>query len=794
MTCTIALSALTPVMSGGQLVSISLQGSVQFSGGDHCSSLDISVSCGPVGVTQNVPLYLWTPTSGSFTAQFPNLPPGITNCCGHDVTVTISCPACGTHTYLLPLNCSSKCPDLAGITCTVGPCQYDGMVQLSCNAQVAALNGFTSGFTVQWEINGSPVGSPIAVTAPGWVPAVFTVPGAGQTITLSLVVVIPGVSCPPIGMTVTLPACGQGCSPIQIDSHVGECNKDGTRPVTITAVLTGGTATTQISATMTSPCGTVNGSNAGSLTLTNSCNLGPGTYTVTVTAVGCHAQTYTFTVPACCPKITISHTAGDCRDDDKRNVTITAVLTGASTLPIHATMTGPCGSVNQSGTGSVTLTSSCALSPGTYTVTVTVAGCPSQTYTFTVAECCPKIVISHKVGDCNHDGTRPVIVTAVLTTGSSTINATMTGPCGSTSGTGSATVTLTESCNLNTGSYTVTVTVEGCPPQTYTFDIEDCCPKVDFEAIVKGVPICEAYPRPVIIKATVTPHTGVSTTATLIDIATNTVMATGTGSTPFVLVGSGNYGEGTHQVGVTFAAPLKCPPQYFQFCVPVCETLKCFNLRTLIVIALSTFFAIACMNGIAALAAYLSSAPWWLFGRYLDYLTLSSTLGMIMTAAIILAVLLLIWWRLCIKFWGIQIGACCWSCCIFRIILWQVPMIVGICLLWFLATCWLLNLVSALVLFLIAYLFFLWWRNNCCPGKCDALFYMLTALLAAGLVIGAIDYANVTSVAVNAPNALSAYIPWYVSLLWAATTIVRLIIGWTAIAWLIKWGICMSKD
>jgi hypothetical protein len=786
------LSALTPLMSGGHLVGIDVQGTVQFSGGSHCTDISVVVCCGPVCVDQTVPLFMWTPTWGGFDIQFTNLPPGIQNCCGQTVSVKVGCPGCGYQTFLLPLNCDKKCPDLATLVCDVGPCQYNGSVQINCSAQITALNSYPS-VTVQWEWNGNPVGSPVTLTAPGPVSTVITLPGGGQAVTVSLVVVSPANTCPPITTTVTLPTC-QGCLPINISSTVGQCDLKGVRPVTITAVLTGGTPTTQISATMTGPCGTVTGSNAGVLNLTSSCSLGPGTYSVVVTAAGCHGQSYTFTVPECCPKITISHSEGDCHADDTRPVTITAVLTGASSAAvINATMSGPCGSVSQSGTGSVTLTNSCALSAGNYTVTVTPAGCPPQIYSFTVKQCCPKIAISHTVKDCNADGTRPVTITAVLTAGSATtsINATMTGPCGTISQVGTGTLTLTDQCDLNTGSYAVTVTPMGCPPQTYTFNVEDCCPKVDFKVEVLGDPICnDKHTRPVVITATVTPHNGVQTTATLVDSATGSTMASNSGSTTFTLTGTGDYTEGSHQVEVTFAAPLKCPPQTFQFCLPDCETMSCFNLRTLILIALTTFFAISIMNGEAALAAYLSTAPWWLFGRYLDFAPLSPTLSTIGNVAIIVALLALVWWRLCIKFLGFKIGACCWSCCIFRVLLWQVPLMVGICLLWFLAVCWSLNLVSALVLFLVSYLLFLWWRKKCCPGKCDVLFYLASALGAAAFAIVAIEFAGVSSHAVNFPNSVAAYIPWYVQLLGIVTFALRALILWIGYQLWLRWGHC----
>src|SRR5580704_14607827 len=223
-------------MSGGQLTGIDVAGSVQFSGGAQCSSVTITVSCGNVTLDQSVPIQMFTPTWGNFNCQFTNIPSGMMQCCGKDVTVTVGCPACGYQTYLMPLNCSAGCPDLGNIICTVGPCQFDGTVQLNCNAQVVTL-GSSGSVIVQWKANGSPVGSPVTVTSAGtWVPAIFTLNSTGQTITLSLTVGgAGGKPCPPTELQVTLPNCAT-CLPIKISNVAGECERDGTRPVTITAV------------------------------------------------------------------------------------------------------------------------------------------------------------------------------------------------------------------------------------------------------------------------------------------------------------------------------------------------------------------------------------------------------------------------------------------------------------------------------------------------------------------------------------------------------------------------------
>lgn len=445
--------------------------------------------------------------------------------------------------------------------------------------------------------------------------------------------------------------------------------------------------------------------------------------------------------------------------------------------------------------------------PGNYTAVLLIPGCAAKSVAITVPICCPTIAFNVSVGDCNADGKRSVSYGAVLTAGSplTAISATMAGPCGAVSGSQSGSLALTDSCALNAGTHTVTVTATGCPTETFTFTVDDCCPKVDFNVVVKGWPICTAQgTRPVTITATVTPPNGVQTSATMIDTASGAVLASGTGSSPFTLTGVGNYPGGTHQVEVSFGAPLNCPPQPFQFCVPKCETLTCFNLRSLVVVvALATFLTITLLNAIAALAAALDASTsgtlWFLFGRYLDYqgdAALQSALGVVQAVALALAIGSFVWWALCIKVFKVQVGACCFTWCTLYLILWQVAIVVGIALLYFLAVSWLLNLIVAVVLFIVAFLLLQWWKAKCCPGKCDAKFYIAVALaLAVGQAVGVIDsFAHLSAACVQAPNAISVYLPLYISVLEIVTNILRILI-WVALAtsW-VAFGSCAFSD
>jgi len=400
------------------------------------------------------------------------------------------------------------------------------------------------------------------------------------------------------------------------------------------------------------------------------------------------------------------------------------------------------------------------LAAGTYTVTVTAGICPPQSYSFTVADCCPTITISHAIGKCNPDGTRNVTYTAVLSSASSTspITAQMTGPCVPTSGTGTGSLTLTSSCALNTGTYTVTVTAGNCPPQSYTFTIEDCCPTVDFESVVCGDPECNGQgTRPVHLIAHITPHTGVQTTAQLIDTDSGATLATGTSSTPFTLTGNGTYTSGSHQVTVSFGAPLQCPDQTFDFCVPDCESSRCWWAHMAIITFGSALLSLLFLLVIQALATYLDGNYPVLGPALQNYVSLTpivnspnfNTAVWVLTAVSLVAFFL---WLLCIRIFTIQIGYCCGSWCIFLVMLWQIPLMTGVVLLLVLSACFLLILISSLVLFLVAYLFFRLWQKKCCVGKCDSICYTYHALLIAITASSPIVVFIVKAALVSAPN------------------------------------------
>jgi hypothetical protein len=125
-------------------------------------------------------------------------------------------------------------------------------------------------------------------------------------------------------------------------------------------------------------------------------------------------------------------------------------------------------------------------SPGNYTATLHVPGCPDQLLPVTVDSCCPTAVFNVMQGNCNADGTQAATITAVVTppSGGATIQAELVG--GNTvlaSGTSSgfSSLSLVYSGTFPSGSHTVCVRFiqpAGCGDQCTTFGVNctgACC-------------------------------------------------------------------------------------------------------------------------------------------------------------------------------------------------------------------------------------------------------------------------------------------------------------------------------
>ena len=619
--------------------------------------------------------------------------------------------------------------------------------------------------------------------------------------TYTITLHVPG--CPDVTLPITVPPCA--CCEVQLSATVGANCVDGKRLTTVNFV---------------NNCpGSVSNATIdfgdGSLTTQVPLPLGPssithpyvpgGPYAITLHIPGCPDALLSLAVAPCPPCCNVQVSAVVDRECKNGQRAVTFEITNHCTTNIvNASLDfGDSQQVNLpaliSGTSANVATH--YYSPSNYSATLNIPGCPGIQYHFSVPDCpCPTVTFTHTTGRCQSDGTRPVTYTAVVTgiSPTSPINAQLFGPCGPPqSSAGIGTLTLSDSCSLNTGTYTITVVANDCPPKTYTVSVQDCCPSVDFQSVVLKIPLCDGC-RNAEVTAVVTPQSGVLTTATLTDLDTNTALASGTGSAPFTLSHSECYSGGTHNLAVLFASPLNCPPQTYSFCVPECESESCFSLRNSLVVALSTFLAIVLINGIAALAGSINS-PWFLFGRYLDHLANASgltSLAFIQSTALATSIALFLFWALCLKLFGVQIGSCCGKGvfrCRLLLTLWQVFLIVGIILLWFLACSWLLNLLFALIMLMIAYLIYFWWKNTCCIGKCDFLFYLVTAVAISAAPITLLESAGLSSHCVNAPNVLSAYPAWYVLLLYIVNMILRLVIGYAVVIYAVRLGKCLGR-
>jgi hypothetical protein len=410
----------------------------------------------------------------------------------------------------------------------------------------------------------------------------------------------------------------------------------------------------------------------------------------------------------------------------------------------------------------ITVTSSTAVTlhhtmPGdglSHTVTLNVVapggcGAISKQIVLPVCQSCNLPVITHTVGHCRPDGTVPVTVTVIYTGGSSStiIDASMSGSFGTIYGSGTGTLTLTNTSNYNTGTYVVTTAAQGCPPQNYTFTVHDCCPSVQFSNEVCGDPTCNGTgQRSVTIKATVTPHAGVFTSAHLVDDASGAILASGSGTSSFTLTASQSYASGTNSVSVRFDPPLHCPDQHYEFCVPECEGPACFNLHIGVLVfgGLGIFLALEAL--IAWLAGVIAGAVPALAPLLTQFATLATLTGTANYYVTMAAALVLFFY--CLIRWIIK----CRSKCIARVLIWQVCLSVMLLLLYVMAACVLLNLLFAALFGLIAYLVYGNWLRKCCVGKCDAQFYTLMAVLATvAQSLGALPITGIWTVVFAAP-------------------------------------------
>jgi hypothetical protein len=404
------------------------------------------------------------------------------------LSISFNVPYCGNccptlHLDPRPDNC------IDGHRQVVFDCTITPPIDINCPPYEGVLTFLGSNIS-PISINILPGSNPITTSI------TLTLPiGGTQQIVLSSS--IPNLNCcSDITISYLVIDCDDCCPNLLITTTpLGNCDSNGNRLIHIEY-----TVVASIVATCPDFHGILYFPDGNSIAISvNAGSLVTGTYDVLVSAgshtislvpsspneADCSTKVTSFDV-SCngCPEIHISHTVGDCNADGTRTVTINANIIGATiSSPISAQMTGPCSIVTGNGTGSLTLSTSCALNTGQYQVTVTVPDCPPIVYPFSVADCCPIVQFDHVVcGDpeCDEINTRNVTITAkvspqtnVLTT--ATLKDSSTGAnLATSSGSTPFMLTATSPYGPGTNSVLISFAPSNCPDQTYTFCVPDC--------------------------------------------------------------------------------------------------------------------------------------------------------------------------------------------------------------------------------------------------------------------------------------------------------------------------------
>ncbi len=609
----------------------------------------------------------------------------------------------------------------------------------------------------------------------------------------------PNPCCPTIGMPqVTYGPCdAQGKSSVTINIPVTPGPPAACPPIT-NFLLYFGDGQTQ----------TYSISGAGSITATHQYSAGSYWATlVNTTLEGCPQVQIPITVECDpktpCPEFSeLNYKIGACNYDGSVSVTGGAwvsLASGSTTVQwfVDGSPIPPAIVINAPG-GQAPLSYSMTGDGQTHSLTLQVVGknCAPLSATLTLPKCdpCPPIKFQEKILDCNKDGTRNVVVEAHLVgpTASTLINAQMVGPFGTVynQGTGSLTI-VSPVFACNTGTITVTVIVGGCQ-QSYSFFVKDCCPDVQFDVRFCDPPVSASgkCTRKATFLVTVTPQPGTSVQAELRDSATGTVIDNGYSSgAPFELHGWYDYDPGTNpQVEVVFQPPLDKCKATTQFCVPDCQDLWCTYLFSSTSVLLSGALGLLVLMAISAIGQALLGGPAWLVILLWNVPTLQLAItNSLFTSALglvsLLAILVLAYWWLC-KIFGVKVGSCCGTMCLFRVIMWQVPLMIAIMLILAMPASFLLTILFAIVLLALAFVLWLIWRKKCCPGYCDGWYYLALAVTFAYSTYSIVWFW--AGVSITGPG--FAFIPWMNTLWQGAHSAYPYLV---AACWL-AWGVCLA--
>jgi len=650
---------------------------------------------------------------------------------------------------------TSCCPNIS-VSYTLGECNADGSREVTFNAIVTSNNKSCPQCTLIWNFGDGSQSAPFVFNQ-SVSSQTFTTTNlyatCGQSYNAFLSVACSDFGCPNVPFSVFVKCCDDCCPTVTVQTVLGICHGNGSRYVTFNYSITPASDPNcpTLDAVLNIPVyGDISlGSivaGSGVITGTKSEWLPIGSYNVTLhitSTSNCPDILIPFDVIPCdcCPtlNLTISKTY-PC--DPKGNMVADLLWTitpKPNCPPFNGTLTLPGGQI-------VTITNSSpltgSLSPtllagSTYTATLSLANCNPITASITLPQCgscCPTLVITPHISDCNAYGQHPVSVDYTITPSSNpscaAINGTLTiGGVTTAIGTLNGTVVLPPQGQGNVIATLTLTSPTPCPPIQKSFYVPpcDCCPiaMADISTDVKEKCNDDGETKNVDINVTVTPFipkTGCAPLASAILKVDGVQKDSKSGTGTLTLNGSDKYSCGTHTVTVSYPGT-GCSDDTKTFCVSVCE--KTVDKANRI-----TFETFASSAIISWVLYFFGSLP-------------------LLPLAISFTVLAVYVYTQCWKPWK---KPC--KDCLCRLILWEISLasFLGFLMLsysalsalWFWTPVY-VALIILLVLLIIAIIIFILyrcWVVNCCPTKCEKWKELILTLalcaVAYGMIVAAL--------------------------------------------------------
>jgi gliding motility-associated-like protein len=385
------------------------------------STLNLSAS------TVSNATYSWSGPNGfTSTLQNPTIPNATTAAAGtYSLIITVNGCNSVASTTVVTINPAPVAPTVSSNSpvCTGGTVNLTSSTVANATYNWSGPNGFTS--TLQ---------NPTIANA--------TVANSG---TYSLTVTVNG--CPSAVTTVS----------VTVSSPPGTPTPSSNSPVCVGSTLNLSTSTlANATYNWSGPNGFT--STVQNPTIPNVTSAAAGTYSLTVNVAGCPSGSGTTTVV-----ILPAPTAPTASSNSPICAGNTINLNASTTANATYSWSGPNGFTSTSQNPSIT--NATTSNSGTYSVTITVNGCPSAAATTTV-------IVNPTPAAPTTSSNSPVCTGSSITLTSNTIaNATYSwsGPNGFTSTTQNP--TITNATTANSGTYTLVVTVNGCPSAPVTVNV-----------------------------------------------------------------------------------------------------------------------------------------------------------------------------------------------------------------------------------------------------------------------------------------------------------------------------------